>query len=358
MQRWKPQYVFVAAVAGLLLLYFGVRTLLDGGHRPRAEAKASAQPAAQLPSVQAQLTPEVIRPRRVVLRSHTQATRTVLVKSETAGLVAQTPVLQGTVVKAGQVLCRLSVDARQAALDQAKANFRSMQLQQQANVELAKKNFRSATQVATGQANLDAAQAAVRAAEIAMRQVDIRAPFAGVFDHRDAEIGAYLSPGQSCGTMIELDPVLVVGDVPETDAAKLHVGDPAVAKLIEGQTLIGHVRYVAHDADPQTRTYHLEVVAPNPRLAVRSGLSAEVDIDVGQGPAHLVPVSALVLDSAGRQGVRYVTADNRVAFAPVSVMEETPQGVWVSGLSGSVNVITVGQSYVAEGQKVRVAMAR
>ena len=50
--------------------------------------------------------------------------------------------------------------------------------------------------------------------------------------------------------------------------------------------------------------------------------------------------------------------DGRVAFAPVRILEETPQGVWVSGLTGEARVITVGQSYVADGQKVRVAMAR
>ena len=71
-----------------------------------------------------------------------------------------------------------------------------------------------------------------------------------------------------------------------------------------------------------------------------------------------MPVSALVLDSAGRQGVRYVLADGRVAFAPVSVLEETSQGMWISGLKGPVNVITVGQSFVADGQKVRVAQVR
>jgi multidrug efflux system membrane fusion protein len=158
--------------------------------------------------------------------------------------------------------------------------------------------------------------------------------------------------------MIELNPLLIVGDVPETDAAKLHVGAPATARLVDGQALSGRVRYVAHDADPSTRTYHLEITSPNPQLAVRSGLSADVRIAAGSGPAHLVPVSALVLDSAGRQGVRYVLDDNRVAFAPVKMLEETSDGVWIAGLAGPVRLITVGQSYVADGQKVRVALAR
>ncbi|HQP20777.1 MAG TPA: hypothetical protein PLG07_10720, partial [Phenylobacterium sp.] len=64
------------------------------------------------------------------------------------------------------------------------------------------------------------------------------------------------------------------------------------------------------------------------------------------------------LDAAGRQGVRHVQGDSVVAFSPVNVIEETPQGVWVSGLSGAVKVITVGQSYVAEGQKVQIGASR
>jgi multidrug efflux system membrane fusion protein len=354
--RMKSQYLFVVAVAAVVALYFILRTIFGGGEQ-KAEAKASAA-AAGPASVQVQLVPETVRQYEVLLRGRTQATRAVVVRSETAGVVASAPVLQGTAVPKGAVLCRLAVDARQASLDQARAALRSRQLQQQAAVELARKGYRSQTQVLESKALLDAAQAGVRQAEIALGQVDIRAPFAGVFDHRDAEIGTYLSPGQACGTMIELNPLLVVGDVPETEAAKVRVGASASGRLISGQALNGRVRYIAHDADPQTRTYHMEVAVANPRMDVRSGLSAEVRIAAGAGPAHLVPVSALVLDSAGRQGVRYVAADNRVGFSPVTVVEEGPAGVWVTGLAGPIRLITVGQSYVAEGQKVRVALAR
>jgi multidrug efflux system membrane fusion protein len=350
--RMKPQYLFVLVAVAVVALYFIVRSLF-GAVEPKAQAKTA--PVSTLPSVQAKLVPETIRQYDVVLRGRTESARSVVVRSETAGVVAQAPAREGSAVKQGDVLCRLAVDARQASLDQAKALLRSMQLQQQANVELAAKGYRSQTQVLDMQSKLDASQAGVRQAEIALAQVNIRAPFAGVFDHRDAEIGTYLSPGQPCGTLIELNPLLVVGDVPETSAAKLKVGAPAVAKLISGQVLNGRIRYVAQEADPQTRTYHLEVAVPNPRLDVRSGLSAEVRIGAGSGPAHQIPVSSLVLAAAG---VRYAVAGDRVAFAPITIVEETPEGLWVTGLAGPVRLITVGQSYVADGQKVRVALAR
>lgn len=353
--RLKPQYVVIIAIVVVLVAYFGIRSLF-GGRGGEAEAKPPAANA--MPSVQAKLTPESIREAQVVMRGRTEAARSVVVRSETAGVVAATPTPEGSFVRQGQVLCRLAVDARQASLDQARAALKSRQLQRQAAQQLREKGFRSETQVLEAQANLDAAQAAVRQAEIALRQVEIRAPFSGVFDRRDAEIGTYLAPGQPCGTMIELNPLLVVGDAPETEAARLRSGAPAQARLVDGTVLNGRVRYVARDADPQTRTYHLEVAVPNPGNTVRSGLSADLRIAAGAGPAHLVPVSALVLDSAGRQGVRYVQPGGRVGFAPVTVLEETSQGMWVSGLKGSVNVITVGQSFVADGQKVRVAQAR
>ncbi|KQW71985.1 hypothetical protein ASE17_03685 [Phenylobacterium sp. Root77] len=354
--RVKSQYLFVIAVLVVLVLAFTVGTVMSRMAKA-GKAEAKTTDAEAMPTVQAVLTPEAPHEYAVVIRGRTEAARSVIVRSETAGVVAATPATEGSFVRRGAVLCRLNIDARQATLDQARANLRSRQLQQKASADLAAKGYRSQTQVLQDQANLDSAAATVRQAELGVEQMSIRAPFDGVFDKRDAEIGSYLSPGQPCGTMIELNPLLIVGDLPETDASKVKIGAPASAQLTSGETLNGKVRYAAREADAQTRTYRIEITTANPQMT-RSGLSASVRINSGSGPAHLVPLSALVLDAAGRQGVRYVLADNKVAFAPVKVLEETPKGIWVSGLQGPVRVITVGQSYVAEGQKVRVAAAR
>lgn len=353
--RVKSSYLFAGALLAAVALFFLVGTLLGGGKKHGAAASTSTRVAE--PTVQAVMTPEIAREHAVVIRGRTEAARSVVVRSETAGVVAATPAVEGGFVRKGAVLCRLNVDARQASLDQARAMLRSRQLTQKASADLAQKGFRSQTQLLQDQANLDSASAAVRQSEIALEQMNIRAPFDGVFDNRDAEVGTYLSPGQACGTMIELNPLLIVGDLPETEAGKIQVGAPATAKLVSGETLTGRVRYAAREADAQTRTYRVEITVANPH-GTRSGLSASVRIGAGIGPAHLAPVSSLVLDANGRQGLRYVLPDNTVAFTPVSILEETPQGVWVTGLKGPVRIITVGQSYVAEGQKVKVAAAR
>jgi len=351
----KSSYLVAGGIVLVVAAYILGRPLLSHGDKAGQASAAPAAASNALPLVKVADTPETAHAYAVALRGHTEATRTVSVRSETSGVVAQTPIIQGTFVRAGTVLCRLAVDARQASLDMAKANLKSKQLQMQASASLAAKGFRSPTQLLSDQANLDSAEASVRQAEVALNQVNIRAPYAGVFDHRDAEVGAYLAPGQSCGSVIELDPLLVVGDLPETEASRVQVGAAAAAKLVSGETITGRVRFVARDADPTTRTYRVEITVPNPGSRVRSGLSADIQIAAGVGPAHQTVTSALVLDSAGRQGVRTVTADNTVAFTPVSVLEETPQGIWIAGLHGPARIIVSGQSYVSEGQKVRVS---
>ena len=351
--RLKAQVLVPLGIVAAVAFYFVVSGVLNAGKSHKEKASAAAKP--EIPMVQASLVAPAMRPYVVVMRGRTQAAREVSVRSETSGVVAATPVREGSFVRAGEVLCKLAVDARQASLDQSRANLRARQLTQKASAELVAKGFRSQTQALTDQANMDQAAAAVRTAEVAMNQTSIRAPFSGVFNERNVEVGAFLAPGGACGTVIELDPLKIVGDVPETEISKLRVGAPASALLVSGERVDGVIYYVAKDADPQTRTFPVVMVAHNRGSAVRAGLSAEVRVQAGQGQAYLAPASALVLDAAGRQGIRYVQPGEVVAFAPVKVVDETPDGVWVTGLSGPVRVITVGQSYVSEGQRVRVA---
>ena len=351
--RVKRSYLFAGGIVLAVVGYFVVTGVVGGKDKTDEAKTAKADDGPQL--VRVMNVAESLHPDRVLVRGRTEATRSVTVRAQTAGIVTAAPVAEGAFVRSGQVLCRLDVDARAAALQQARANLRSEQLQFEASERLAEKGFRSQTQVLQDRAQRDSAAAQVRSAEVSMDQVNVRAPFAGVFNNRDAEVGSYLAPGQPCGTVVELSPILFVGDVTESEAAKIGVGAPATARLSTGQVSMGRVRFISREADAQTRTYRVEVAAPNPGAAIRSGLSAEIQLNTGTAQAHLVPMTALVLDSAGRQGIRYVREGDVVGFAPVRVVEETPEGVWVAGLAGPVRVITVGQSFVSEGEKVRVA---
>ena len=65
-----------------------------------------------------------------------------------------------------------------------------------------------------------------------------------------------------------------------------------------------------------------------------------------------MPPSALTLNTEGQIGLRTVDDAGLVAFEPVTVLRDTAQGVWLTGLPDTLNVIVVGQEFVTAGVTV------
>lgn len=188
-----------------------------------------------------------------------------------------------------------------------------------------------------------------------MTRLNITAPFAGLLESDTAELGSLLQPGALCATVIQLDPIKLVGFVSEADVARVTLGADARARLVNRQEVTGAVTFVARSADPETRTFRVEVAVPNADLALRDGQTAEIMIASEGTPAHLLPQSALTLNDEGTLGVRIVTAENTAGFIPVALMRDTADGVWVAGLPQAADVIVIGQEYVVAGVPVRAS---
>ena len=82
------------------------------------------------------------------------------------------------------------------------------------------------------------------------------------------------------------------------------------------------------------------------------GQTAEIAIASAGVEAHLLPQSALTLNDDGTLGVRLIDAANTVSFAAVTLVRDTPEGIWVTGLPEQADVIVLGQEYVTAGVTV------
>jgi multidrug efflux system membrane fusion protein len=239
-------------------------------------------------------------------------------------------------------------------LKQARAMMKQKKLEYDASRQLNEKGFRSETALAGDQAELEAAVAQVERMEKQLDDTKIRAPFEGVVDARMADVGDYLAPGQPCAMVIDQDPFLVVGQASERDVGAITKGDRGWANLVTGERVEGKIRFVSKSADPATRTFRVELEIPNPKGNIRDGITAEMHVAGQEVVAHRVSPAILALDDKGSLGLRIVEAGGKVKFVPVSMVADTPQGVWVSGLPETATVITVGQEYVTPGQMVEV----
>ena len=233
---------------------------------------------------------------------------------------------------------RAGVSSAEAALEGAEAGV----IAAEAGIEGAD------AQVQGARAGIRSAEAAVAAARREIARLEIHAPFDGLLETDTAELGALLQPGGLCATVIQLDEVLLVGFVPETALADVRVGAMAGARLATGQTVRGEITFVGRSADPETRTFRVEVAIPNPDLAISDGQTVEMIIAGPGGTAHLVPQSALTLDDEGRLGVR-LAKDGVARFAPVEVLRDGRDGVHVGGLPPEAEIIVTGQEYVSDG---------
>ncbi|MCX7287771.1 MAG: efflux RND transporter periplasmic adaptor subunit [Rhodobacterales bacterium] len=203
----------------------------------------------------------------------------------------------------------------------------------------------------------DAAAAELARAKASVERLELRAPFAGIVDTLDVELGEWVQTGAPVATILALDPILVQAEVSELDLASVKVDAEARVRLANGTELVGAVRLVAREASSQTRTFPVEIALPNPGLALPSGMTAEVLLSATPVRAVVVPRSIITLSDTGVLGVRVVGADNVAAFAPVAIIDDTPEGLVVTGIPEGQRIVTAGQDLIRDGDTVEVAVA-
>lgn len=290
------------------------------------------------------------------VRGRTKASRLVEVRAEEAGRIVSQPVARGARVNTGDVLCEIAVDNREANLAEAISRREQAEFEYKAAVDLQKRSLQSDVIVAQLKAARDAASAAVTRAELALEKTKIRAPFSGIVETRDVEIGDLLNAGAVCASVLDDTPMLLVGLVPEQNVGSIDVGATVNAQLVDGRMVSGTVSYLARAADPTSRSYRIEVEVAPQHTQIREGITAELLVNTAQIQAYLIPPSSLTLDDSGEIGVKLIGPDNIVMFQHVEIVgDNTSQlnpGIWVTGFEGTVNLVTVGQEVVFPGQRV------
>jgi len=304
-------------------------------------------------------------PIMVPLRGRTQAKSTVSAVAETAGIIDSVAVTKGQKVVVGDLLCTLDQGTRQAAVNQAEAGLAQAnaglvqaQLDFDTNADLRAKGLAAANTsrplevaLTSAQASVTAAQAALDNAKAEFDRTVIVAKVAGVVQDPLAIAGSMLAVGSPCASIVQLDPMVFIAQVPESRIGLAKTGLEASIVTVTGQTVEGKVSFISETADAATRSFPIEIEIPNKDGALRDGITATATVNLGTAPAHLVPQSVLTLNDDGVLGVRAVE-DSKAKFYPVQIASDTRKGVWVLGLPARVDVITVGQEFVNDGQAV------
>ena len=188
---------------------------------------------------------------------------------------------------------------------------------------------------------------------VELNRTEVKSPFSGYIESV-VKPGNFIERGQVCATIIQLDPIIFVAEVPEISIAKVKVGQNVDINLITGQKVSGILSFVSKSASPATKTFRVEVEIQNKDGLIKDGLTADLIIKTDKVKAHKISPSILILDDDGKLGVRITNTENIVEFYEIEIVQDSPEGLRATGIPEGSNIIIQGQGFVEEGQLVQV----
>ena len=306
--------------------------------------------------------------------------RSADVRARVPGVVQKRVYEEGSDVRKGEVLFLIDPAPLRAALGQAQASL----AQAQASYANAKANADRARQLLpqkfisksdydnalaterSSAASIQAARAAVDAAQINLGYATVRAPIDGRAGKQQVTEGALVGQGTATllTTVDQIDPLYVnfsmsVSELAQARGLQSSGQAPQVQVQLPDGTVYGHageLDFSGDIVDPETGSVSLRARLPNPDKQLLPGTFVSFGITLGQVPdAFLIPQVAVQRDAKGAY-VLVVGQDGKVVRKDVKA--ERAQGSdWIvtDGLAGGEQVIVSGVQRAQPGQPAKAA---
>ncbi len=254
------------------------------------------------------------------------------------------------------------VDEAQSVYHAAAASKKESQAKIQSQEALLRE---AQAKVEQSEADLETAMARSKtiAAELAearamLEYANLRSPFDGVVTERHVHTGHLVEPGRQESKPLlvvsRIDPIRVLVDVPEIDAALVDVGDQAVLRIqsLGSKVVNAEVSRVSWALHETSRTLRAELDLPNPAGILRPGMYAYARIILDESPQALtLPTSALKLE--GTQAYCFVVKAGRVHRTNVELgLRAAKESSIKAGLTPTDQVVISGIDTLSDGQPV------
>ncbi len=379
----RSPWPWIAVASAALLL--GI--VIHSGIHQRAMAEGRVAAATEKAAV---TTVNVVRPKtqaseeEIVLPGYTQAFSDTPIYARTNGYLKRWYFDIGAHVEKGQLLAEIDTPEIDQQLDQARADLKTAQANEQlaqitatrwqnllkTNSVSKQETDQAVSDLAARQATVDSMLANVHRLEQLQSLEKVYAPFTGVITARNTDIGALINAGsggpgtggalQELFHMAAVDRLRVFVALPEVDLRAAKDGAKATLTLDEypGQTFQGTIVRNSDSIDLSSRTLNVEVDIDNSGDRIKTGAYVFVHLSVpGVGPkmapSVVIPANTLLFRAEGlRVGVVH---GNQAELVPISIGRDYGSTVEVTaGLKPTDQVIVNPYDSLTTGTPVRV----
>jgi RND family efflux transporter MFP subunit len=250
-----------------------------------------------------------------------------------------------------------ALSAAQAQYNQARGHYERQQTlfrqgwATRANYELAEKGMKTAA------SQVEAAEANMSAAEDLLGFTELRADQDGVYTTVGPGAGEVVQAGQMIVRVARQDGRDAVFDVPAQIIRSAPANPDITVSLADDPSVKvrGHVREVAPQADPVTRTFEVKVSLEKPPESMRLGATVNGVMQTAEAPVIEIPAGALT--RSNQQPAVWIVdpAALTVSLRPIEILRHGEYFVAVSdGLNAGDVVVTAGVQALHPGQQVRL----
>lgn len=295
------------------------------------------------------------------------------VAAQVQGVVQKTAVEFGDRVKEGQEIAEIDTETyaalahqAQAELAKSRASLLNAEHELKRQLELERSGVASPadmdgvrTAAETARGTVAAAEATQRVASLNLEHSHVRAPFDGAVADRIASRGDFMSPGKPMFRIVNDAVLKYIVQAPEAYAGQV-VRDQEVVFTVDafpGSTFSGRVFLISPQINTGTRAFAFGALVPNAERKLKANSFARGELILERSVSQLVvPMDAILTLS----GVSRVFVVERDAVKSVTVRLGRQSGarqVILDGLSAGQQVVTSGQSRLAEGRSVEIRIA-
>ncbi|WP_426454565.1 efflux RND transporter periplasmic adaptor subunit [Paenibacillus sp. S-38] len=243
-----------------------------------------------------------------------------------------------------------------------KNELRSMETRlEQAKLDLEllhdkKRTLETSNPLSQAEYQLRSAQLSLEEWQRSMTYYDVKSPISGVLTYMPMEAGMTLQPGLQVAKVQQQDKVKIKAQLTEAywqavqGQEKMSFVQPGAGDAFEGKVV-----YLSSTADPQTKTFELQLQADNPEGKLKPGTRVQLNLTQSAAAPSLVVPLETVMEENGSSFV-YIVKEDHVEKRPVQTgrVKNKLQEI-VSGLDGSERIVTQGQLRLKDGERVTVA---
>ncbi|HXW52065.1 MAG TPA: efflux RND transporter periplasmic adaptor subunit, partial [Candidatus Acidoferrales bacterium] len=278
-------------------------------------------------------------------------------------------------------LARQQLDKDRATYDEALANLTAAQQQydllrqqlRETGGQLGTQIQADRISVASAQAQVDSAQAALTLHSDNLADTEVRAPFDGVIQQLGTETGSTdplvegdaVTPGQMLFTIAGAGPMVVKAQVDEEDVINVKLGQRALisGEDFPGRTLTGVVTNIGavvvqvNQAGNSAKNVETTISLDREYPFLRAGMSCDVDLITGEAKNALVVPLAAVVDDGSKHYVYVVRRNKAVKVQVQKGLASDTDVVITSGLRSGDSIATTNVKELKDGAPVKVTPA-